>query len=82
MAAIIPTPAATPTSAIRLCPHACPIPGRASYSLITHILGLTSAPYVALKAVSNLYDRSTYENLNKSNAIGTFIQECHLFRIL
>ena len=61
MAAIIPMPAATPTSAIRLCPHACPIPGSASYSLITQIFGLASAPYVALKAVSSLYDRSTCE---------------------
>ena len=65
MAATIPTPAATPTSAIKLCPHACPISGRASYSLMTQIFGLAPAPYVARKAVSSLYDLSTYEKHRK-----------------
>ena len=59
IAAMIPTAEATPTSAIKLCPHACPISGSASNSLITQMLGFDSEPKVPLKAVSSLYDSST-----------------------
>ena len=54
MAAIIPMPAATPTSAIKLCPQACPISGSASYSEMTQTFGFVVEPQVALKAVSSL----------------------------
>ena len=42
IAALIPIPAATPHSAIRLCPHACPISGKASYSHRTDTWGCSS----------------------------------------
>ena len=54
IAALMPSPAATPTSAIRLWPQAWPIPGRASYSQSTATWGLP-LPTVARKAVSKWY---------------------------
>jgi hypothetical protein len=59
-AACTPMLAATPASAIRLCPQACPISGKASYSQITAILGPKSDdPSSALNAVSTTYFLST-----------------------
>ncbi len=60
-AALMPSPAPIPTSAIRLCPHACPISGRASYSHRTATWGPEALlPTVALQTrnVQKLSSRS------------------------
>ena len=58
-----------PASAIRLCPQACPIPGRASYSHITATLTPPSClvPYTALKAVGRENCLSTWKPLSSRN---------------
>ena len=66
-AILMPTPAPMPTWAIRLCPQACPISGRASYSHRTPTLSFAELdPNLALNAVGTLYSFSTYRK-NKRN---------------
>ena len=50
----VPKAAATPDSAIRLCPHACPTSGKASYSQINPTVRPPSSPVSARKAVSKV----------------------------
>ena len=60
-----------PASAMRLCPQACPMPGRASYSHRTATLAPPArlSPHVALKAVGRVNSLSTRNPLSSRNRV-------------
>lgn len=60
-----------PASAIRLCPQACPMSGRASYSHMTATFPPPGCrvPHVALKAVERENSLSTWKPLSSRNCV-------------